>query len=88
MAAVVLGAGALAGIATPTPATFLATLGVVAATLETVAVAAIETIAVKYRIAPLPIVTIVAERQTTLVSTNRDGRNPDVARLGTPAVVR
>jgi hypothetical protein len=55
-----LGAAALVGIATPTPATCLATLGNIAARLETVTATAIETLATRWH-RLLPIMTIIEE---------------------------
>jgi hypothetical protein len=88
LAAVPLGAGALEGIATSRAAVCLATLGVVAAPLESTTAAAVEIIEINYLIVLFLVVTMVPERRPTLVSTSRDVRNPGVARLGRPTVIR
>jgi hypothetical protein len=85
LAAAPLGAGALEGLATSLAAVCLATLGVVAALLESAT--AVEIIENRYLIVPFLVVTMVPERRPTLVSTSRDVRNPGGA-LGTPIVIR
>lgn len=88
LAAVPLGAGALEAVATSPAAVCLATLGLVATVLESTTAAAVEIIEIKHLIVLFPVVTIVPERRSTLVSTSRDARNPGVARLGTPTATR
>jgi hypothetical protein len=66
----------------------LATLGVVAAPLESTTAEAVEIIEIKYLIVLFLVVTMVPERRPTLVSTSRDVRNPGVACLGRPTVIR